>query len=149
MERSVDGRSETVHELVPQLLKGLKYDDIVIRENERAEMSYNSGLKELAVVIAMAIDGGDCLLCKKPWGRFDVDNIFAKFFYYQPACNCYQVCTPGPPWYGCGRRMYEEFHGDRVKLRMRKNGKQEEVRAGFVCTHCGSWIPTGDWKPKI
>ena len=82
------------HEIYPQM--------IVAREIERARLHFNAGRKDQSTVILMQIDGGECLRCNQSWLPVKVENTFAEFTYYLPACKCYLRC-----WH-CGYWLIEE-----------------------------------------
>ena len=71
---------------------------IVSRETDRARGLHDMGLKKVSRVITMMMDGGECLHCKVPWDSVAVDNLFAKYTYYVPACRCYSQCWQCKHW---------------------------------------------------
>ena len=88
--------------LKPQEDKEQAFKVIVEKEMERARKPYDMNMKAAALVIQMALSGGDCIRCKQPWKKVEVDNPFTLFTYYTPMCHCYARC-----WY-CNYVTYEE-----------------------------------------
>ncbi len=82
-----------------------QYREVVKREIDRAERLYNSGLKKVSAAVLMAIDGGECTHCGTSWKEIKVDNLFALYSYFSPACNCYPKCKR------CGHLMVEDVEG--------------------------------------
>ena len=88
-------------------------------EIDRAEVLFNAENREASRCVTMAIDGGPCIRCGKPWAQVEVKNIFAEYKYYRPECKCYPKCrmiwSPQNDGrsvdIGCGRILYEEMHG--------------------------------------
>ena len=60
---------------------------------EKIETAQRAGLlKEVIDLMVLVSDGGPCPLCGLPWKRVGYNNLFAKGFYYDPACRCYPYC---------------------------------------------------------
>ena len=109
-------------------------ETIAPNEIKRGEELYNSGATRAAHAIRKAFDGGKCSTCGREWERVDVDNIFAKYFYYRPVCKCYQTC----PW--CGTVFTEQ---------------QDQGVPVHICPNCemdprrGPDVVLRDWKERI
>ena len=56
------------------------------------------------VIVALELErkGGACPVCDKSFAAVEVENRFAHFTYYKPACFCFRVCER------CGRFMVSE-----------------------------------------
>ncbi len=127
----------------------IKYEDVVEREVDRARAVYDAGLTDLSKVITLAIDGGDCIRCDKPWKTIHVSNIFAEYTYYQPACECYPKCTTTEDRIGCGRSLHEEWHGVGTKRATRIVNGKEEYRMYLPCSNCNTWHPMSAWRQSM
>jgi len=77
--------------------------------------------EELVDIKRKEKDGGPCPLCGKEWKRTDAENRFAKFHYFEPACNCFPHC----PY--CHRSLHREWFVG--------GGNPEK------CTSCGMIYP--------
>ncbi len=75
---------------------------ILPNEQRRGEDLYRAGITRAAEAIMKSLTGGKCGTCGAEFERVEVDNLFAKFYYYRPSCNCYPVCQ----W--CGTTFVEE-----------------------------------------
>ena len=69
---------------------------------DRAREMHEIGHTTIADMILVQIDGGKCFKCGMSFKEVKVDNIFAKFSYYTPTCDCYPSC-----WH-CGKLIIEE-----------------------------------------
>ena len=130
------------------------------QEMARAEALYNAGLPDSSKVALMALSGGECLRCGVPWKAIKVKNEFAEFAYYQPACKCYPICRAtaqlkfayGKGKYnivdhgvGCGRRLYEEWHGG-VKRQLQEKGGVKQYRNVLTCSNCDTVVALTEWR---
>jgi len=132
--------------------KLITFEQVAAREVERAEGLYNAGLELVAQDVQMAIDGGDCHRCGKPWQKIAVDRSatntagvkkhFATFVYYRPECGCYPKCRRvirkqtkpgiyGTVDVGCGRIMYEELDA---------GIRTEDGKSYLICNNCEAKI---------
>lgn len=112
-----------------------EFADVVDKEMLRAQAMHELGLSDVATTIHLSIDGGSCVICGKQWREVKCENRYASFSYFVPDCNCYPKCR-------CGRKMYEEYHGAEIVVKM--NGDKE--RKFLRCKHCGHLQPITGWE---
>lgn len=149
MGEDIDGRGATVDgRMTLAQVCNIEYEEVVGREVDRARMVYDAGLTELARVVTTALNGGKCLLCGKPWAKFEVDNLHAHYAYHQPACECYPKCTTTEDRIGCGRSLHEEWHSSGTTRATRIENGREEYRLYLPCANCGTWHPMSPWRPS-
>ena len=132
-----------------------EYKTIIKKEQARAEALYSAGMQNIAEQIMLSLRGGECIECKVPWVQVAVDNMFAKFEYYRPACKCYPLCStghtiwidngvPGHHNSGCGVRLTEEWYaGMTAETRMMSGTKQ--YRNVLKCNKCGNLVELQSW----
>ena len=107
----------------PQGDRTKKYNIVATANIERARELHEMGHTSIADSITAQIDGGKCIRCGVRYREVAVDNVFAKYTYYMPDCDCFPVC-----WH-CGKVLIEE------KL------NRENVK---YCPNCGQNI----WETK-
>ena len=83
---------------------------------------------EILQFVEMDGYGGNCPVCRIPWVKVEVRNIYAEFDYYTPVCRCYPRC----------KRCEMSLHGIAIA---KSNG------VGVTCPRCGydgkdSWMLT-------
>lgn len=64
---------------------------------------------EFIVLLHLERDGGKCPRCGQEWKKVTVRNVYADFYYYDPACGCYGRCkllADGSK--GCGNSLHRE-----------------------------------------
>ena len=68
------------------------WQELVELNVNRARKLHDDGFPEVARVIGLSIDGGDCIRCGVAYTPIQVANMFAEYTYYQPSCKCWPVC---------------------------------------------------------
>jgi uncharacterized protein with PIN domain len=64
-----------------------------------------------AKIMSLQADGGDCPKCGSEWELVKVENQFADFHYFDPACKCYPRCPT------CDTSLASEFEQDGFAMR--------------------------------
>lgn len=98
-----------------------KWNSIMQKRVDRAEVLYNAGMTEASKALVCEIQGGGCPVCGKPWikKKFRLLDDSGDGVYFAPDCDCYPIC----PF--CREALYEEFLSDRLK------------NTHWMCTNCG------------
>jgi hypothetical protein len=118
-----------------------KWEQVAKQNYERGRMLYDAGLENVAAVINLAISGGECIRCGKPWSPVNVDNVFAKYTYYTPGCRCYPKCRKVIEIKDKGKKKYVNIGCGRVLF--------EEVEGGTIPGDDGDYVRCGNCKMRI
>lgn len=116
-------------------------DAAVMARHRQKEMDTHlpAGMaNEFLEAVAREYDGGDCPQCGEAWREVSVANRFARFCYYEPACDCHPRCD-GPWAPRTKKRGPVKLPGERCGESLHR-----EVIVGnrHTCESCGS-----DWTP--
>ena len=113
----------------------LDWQRIAEAQVDRAEAMYNAGLQNASRAVIRSLEGGTCKRCGTEWEAVEVDNIYATYRYYRPACNCYPRCRKmvktnkgGVYDQGCGRKLWEELEA---------GVREREGHRYLTCGNCG------------
>ncbi|HSA75851.1 MAG TPA: hypothetical protein VLE21_06660, partial [Candidatus Nitrosocosmicus sp.] len=83
----MDEIQDAVNELIPADTRS--QNDLTLVAKTTILKMKQLGFPEDEIYIAeMEIYGGNCRGCGMGWVKVHVDNIFAKFDYFEPSCNC-------------------------------------------------------------
>lgn len=83
----------------------------VIHMHRRKQLDKGWINNEAADLMALAADGGGCPKCGVECDLIKVENEFADFHYFEPACTCYPHCP------NCGESLAVEFAADKFAMR--------------------------------
>jgi hypothetical protein len=70
--------------------------DSSVERGYRASISAARGNTQVILALELERQGGLCPKCDTPWSKIEVDNVFGKFSYFQPNCNCFRRCEHVP-----------------------------------------------------
>ena len=127
MEKADIGMSKATQDLIGKHQRGA-YD-----------RGMEAGLpREHLELIKMEATGGDCPRCGVPWKEIRVQNEFAEYVYYDPACACFGRCKSHDYGMGCCRASFhrEESAGLKVE-RCPSCGWEVDPTFGRICKYCG------------
>uniref|UniRef100_A0A6M3LJW2 Uncharacterized protein n=1 Tax=viral metagenome TaxID=1070528 RepID=A0A6M3LJW2_9ZZZZ len=85
-------------------------------------------------LLSLETTGGACPMCGKVWQMVTVNNHFAEFVYYDPACGCYARCP------SCRASWHRELAMGSAEAEIRQCPSCGWVRNpvyGRICVRCG------------
>jgi len=99
-----------------------RFDDAAVERGYRLFVEREEKRGDVAALKALEMErrGGPCHYCGVPFAEVKVNNRYAEFSYFEPACHCYKRCQEivteacldddkNPvPAVRCGRWMVEE-----------------------------------------